>query len=519
MDENRLLRKSIITSFRLNGLSIKGDACDYLVSQLGPVTEEERSSWISKVTEFLQKKKSLSDPVVLKSHVVSAVDECCKSEMETADDVFFVIGAFDVPKFNYHHDTKKFIRRIDAKRNVFAEAEHRIKHFSDRYTMIKQRIDRHELLSSRNKSSDEAKLRTIDYLLSCAAENEKVVVFGILAQLQEGKYFLEDPSGILPLNLSQAIYHNGLFAENCLILAEGEFCDGVLCVHGLAMPPPESSKISRTYFGNANTFGGPSEVSLKTSARMMKIEESNEEAMIVFISDIWLDNAKVLDKIRMLLAGYDEYSPLAIVLMGDFLSKPYGNQHSSMFRDKFKELAVIISHYKNLLAETTFIIVPGPTDSPYANILPRPPLPSFLTEEFSKRVPKSIFTTNPCRIQYCTQEIVVFREDILTKMCRNCVHFPESGDVSLHFVKTILSQCYLTPVPLSVCPVYWSEGAALTIYPLPDVLVVADQRSPFNITHKDCVVFNPSSFSLRQFCFTVYVPASKQVEDSQISTD
>lgn len=158
---------------------------------------------------------------------------------------------------------------------------------------------------------------------------------------------------------------------------------------------------------------------------------------------------------RMLLTGYNEYSPLAIVLMGDFLSKPYGNQHSSIFRDKLKELALIISQNQNLVAETTFIIVPGPTDSPFANILPRfdsfhlfetitmqlwinfflshrPPLPPFLTEEFSKRVPKSIFTTNPCRIQYCTQEIVVFREDILTKMCRNCVHFPESGDVSLH---------------------------------------------------------------------------------------
>lgn len=71
--------------------------------------------------------------------------------------------------------------------------------------MIKQRIDRHELLSSRNKTPDQAKLRTIDYLHSCAGENEKVVVFGILSQLQEGKYFLEDPSGILQLNLSQAV--------------------------------------------------------------------------------------------------------------------------------------------------------------------------------------------------------------------------------------------------------------------------------------------------------------------------
>ena len=51
-----------------------------------------------------------------------------------------------------------------------------------------------------------------------------------------------------------------------------------------------------------------------------------------------------------------------------------------------------------------------------------------------------IMASNPCRIQFCTQEIVIFREDIMSKMCRNCVYFPEQGEVSTHFAKTILSQ-------------------------------------------------------------------------------
>lgn len=55
-----------------------------------------------------------------------------------------------------------------------------------------------------------------------------------------------------------------------------------------------------------------------------------------------------------------------------------------------------------------------------------------MTEEFRKKVSTAVFTSNPCRIQYCTQEIVVFREDIVTKMCRNCVKFPEDGDVPKH---------------------------------------------------------------------------------------
>lgn len=73
----------------------------------------------------------------------------------------------------------------------------------------------------------------------------------------------------------------------------------------------------------------------------------------------------------------------------------------------------------------------------------RPALPDYVSEEFRKRVPKSVFATNPCRIQYCTQEIVVFREDILTKMCRNCVHFPETGDISTHVSLLARFVCFL----------------------------------------------------------------------------
>ena len=62
----------------------------------------------------------------------------------------------------------------------------------------------------------------------------------------------------------------------------------------------------------------------------------------------------------------------------------------------------------------------------------RPAIPNSITEDFRRKVPSAVFTSNPCRIQYCTQEIVVFREDIVTKMCRNCVKFPEDGDVPTH---------------------------------------------------------------------------------------
>ena len=47
------------------------------------------------------------------------------------------------------------------------------------------------------------------------------------------------------------------------------------------------------------------------------------------------------------------------------------------------------------------------------------------------------------------------REDIVTKMCRNAIYFPESGDIPTHFAQTIACQGHLAPLPLNTAPVYW----------------------------------------------------------------
>lgn len=59
------------------------------------------------------------------------------------------------------------------------------------------------------------------------------------------------------------------------------------------------------------------------------------------------------------------------------------------------------------------------------------------------------------------------------------------------FVKTILSQGHLTPLPLYVSPVFWAYDYSLRVYPVPDVVVFADKYDPFTITNTDCLSVNP----------------------------
>lgn len=47
------------------------------------------------------------------------------------------------------------------------------------------------------------------------------------------------------------------------------------------------------FLGNINTFGGTSKESLKNSHKLLKYEKENDEAMFIFLSDLWLDDNKV----------------------------------------------------------------------------------------------------------------------------------------------------------------------------------------------------------------------------------
>ena len=118
-----------------------------------------------------------------------------------------------------------------------------------------------------------------------------------------------------------------------------------------------------------------------------------------------------------------------------------------------------------------------------------------------------------------TQEIVIFREDIMSKMCRNCIYFPE-GDTSAHFSRTILSQGHLSPLPLHNCPVHWDHDRGMWLYPLPDLVVVGDKLDHFTSESiNGCTVVNPGSFAKNDFSFKTYVPKLRLVEDSQVPAE
>lgn len=83
-------------------------------------------------------------------------------------------------------------------------------------------------------------------------------------------------------------------------------------------------------------------------------------------------------------------------------------------------------------------------------------------------------------------------------------------------VQTVLDQAHLCPVPPTLQPVYWDYDHAMRLYPLPDVLILADDCDEYHWTYEGCAVFNPGSFP-RETGFSVYHPATQDTEVSRIS--
>lgn len=67
------------------------------------------------------------------------------------------------------------------------------------------------------------------------------------------------------------------------------------------------------------------------------------------------------------------------------------------------------------------MFVPGPLDPWTGTTLPRPALPKNFTQRLASRIPKAKFVSNPCRLRYFGQDIVICREDLMGRMLRNLV--------------------------------------------------------------------------------------------------
>ncbi|KAJ3143556.1 DNA-directed DNA polymerase epsilon, subunit B [Geranomyces variabilis] len=477
---------------------------------------------LAAVVESMFRKASLTNAL---ESAAAAPDTSSAGTIDELSAYLEVVDAFAVPKWRYRSDGRMFVRCTEAPK-LLAPAREKAAAYRDRFELVRERMLRNEAFRSSSFA------RRDDYLEIMPVKNLQghkpgtYLLFGMLTQIVEGKYHLEDPDALIELELPADPTKNiargtGLFTLNCLVLVEGVYTDDrTFRVRTLGMPLPEPRAKSVAASGVDVDFFG---AGLKGDDLVIveHVERSMDDAMFVIVSDVFLDQPRL----RKLFAGFSDEGvvrPLAFVLIGSFVSTPYifDGASAAAYKDCWNGLADLLSDYRDLAQTSHFIFVPGPNDPWNANILPRPGLSRFFTERLRNRCPRAVFASNPCRIKYCTQEIIVFREDLANRMRRNAIvaHLPEVP-VEQHLVATILDQAHLSPLPISVRPTYWAYDHAMRVFPQPHLLVLADRYDAYAVDYEGCKAVNPGSFPNQEYGFMVYWPATRTCESSIVPAE
>lgn len=185
-----------------------------LAKRLLKIQEEERESWLSRIIELILA-QNLSDPHVTVEHIKGAIEECLEpSKLKNTETVFNVISGYDIPKIKYDICKKKYI--IDNG-NMHPETQCKSLIFKNRFEMMWYKTLRHkQFLSSKFEKQplDKINLIPIEYLLS-ELKTGNVCIMGLLTQLTEDQYYLEDTSGSIKINLSNTISFMTYYIFNC----------------------------------------------------------------------------------------------------------------------------------------------------------------------------------------------------------------------------------------------------------------------------------------------------------------
>ena len=203
---------------------------------------------------------------------------------------------------------------------------------------------------------------------------------------------------------------------------------------------------------------------------------ATENAMLIVLSDVWLDSPAVLKNLATLFEGYEfvgkdtvgsgraavpRASFFTFVLCGNFTSNAVAAPSAvgSRLKGTFKDLATLLAKTPTLATHAHFVLVAGPDDPTLStpDVLPRAGLARSLCTDLLQTLGHCELVSSPARIVLCEQTIVVHREELLVKARRACI-LPPNTEVRRIGIQRAALPCTHTCDTIACFPRCCSDG-------------------------------------------------------------
>lgn len=454
--------------------------------------------------------------------------------------------------------------------------------------------------SALDLETDDSKTKITQIKNLIGKDNIKFVLFGLLSVNSNNSYILEDSTDYIELNFLKTCKVPGSFyCVGMYVLVEGIYSStgGMSCyssnnIGGLFYtlsifhPLAEKRDFALEKLGYNDISNFYNEINKNQNRidsnelyrsnsiiynKLLKIEKSLSNNKIVFIgADCFLDVLKIKEGLMKIFTLIEDSlnlndltnessNTIAVVLIGSFYSKPIFSSSlttstSSVtqdYRQCFDQLSNMLENFPKLLNVCKIVLIPGENDlwqSYYScgnsniSYFPYKQIPLIFLTKLKKLIPSKnlILGWNPTRINYLTQEIVVFKDKLMKKFKSNDINFPNDPDESNFnienkyinndpdknflvktqqarmLVKTLLDQGYLVPIKNNLRSIDSFYSNFLKIDPLPTAIVLNDTLfGNFNISYCGCRCVNISSFFNpinEKINYTEYNPTLKKFD-------
>lgn len=416
-----------------------------------------------------------------------------------------------------------------------------------RFNLVKQRLLKQIRGGTLFPGSSNLVISPIKSIKGISAPGTIRYVLGTVSEMVEGSYSLEDPEDFISLDFSQLKQTpQDFIVEGSIILVKAVCLANRLLVESILVPPAEArietmSMLSHPDIMEATNFAQPIH-------ELQILEKQAKRSRFVVLSDVWLDQPSIYNRLQVLFDGFNaqNFLPEVFVMIGPFTSTPPkdGPRAWSHYQDLFDNFASFVERIKNA-RNVRFVFVPAGNDPGFMESLaPRPPMPAMIFDSWRRANLDFVAASNPCRLVYFTQEIVIYRQELTNQLRKHdlkleAVRNPdESGleeDLQLTQIsegsqkpqpiiipdqqktcKTLLDQASLSPFSLSTKAQMWNYDHVMTMYPVPDALIVAERQASYAFNYEGCSCANPGSFPSSEGSFLMYNPSQKTFELCEI---